>query len=32
VIFFAVASCAAAAWAASRAVSQFRPSEVLHYE
>jgi lipoprotein-releasing system permease protein len=32
VTFFAVASCAAAAWAASRAVSQFRPSEVLHYE
>jgi lipoprotein-releasing system permease protein len=32
VTFFAVASCAAAAWAASRAVSQFRPSEVLRYE
>jgi lipoprotein-releasing system permease protein len=32
VSFFAVASCAAAAWAASRAVSQFRPSEVLRYE
>jgi lipoprotein-releasing system permease protein len=32
VSFFAVASCAAASWAASRAVSQFRPSEVLRYE
>jgi lipoprotein-releasing system permease protein len=32
VAFFAVASCAAAAWAASRAVSLFRPSEVLRYE
>ena len=32
VSFFAIASCAAAAWAASRAVSQFRPSEVLRYE
>ena len=32
VSFFAVASCAAAAWAASRAVSQFSPSEVLRYE
>jgi lipoprotein-releasing system permease protein len=32
VSFFAVASCAAAAWAASRAVSLFRPSEVLRYE
>jgi lipoprotein-releasing system permease protein len=32
VSFFAVASCAGAAWAASRAVSLFRPSEVLRYE
>jgi lipoprotein-releasing system permease protein len=32
VCFFAVASCAAAAWAATRAVSRFRPSEVLRYE
>jgi len=32
VCFFAVASCAGAAWAASRAVSLFRPSEVLRYE
>ncbi len=29
---FAVASCAGAAWAASRAVSRFSPSEVLRYE
>ncbi|MGO9307969.1 MAG: ABC transporter permease [Spirochaetia bacterium] len=32
VSFFAVVSCAGAAWAASRAVSLFRPSEVLRYE
>ena len=32
VSFFAVASCAAAAWAASSAVSRFRPAEVLRYE
>ncbi len=32
VCFFAVASCAGAAWAATRAVSRFRPSEVLRYE
>ncbi len=32
VAFFAVISCAGAAWAASRAVSRFRPSEVLRYE
>jgi lipoprotein-releasing system permease protein len=32
VSFFAVASCAAAAWAASSAVSHFRPAEVLRYE
>ena len=32
VCFFAVGSCAAAAWAATRAVSRFRPSEVLRYE
>jgi lipoprotein-releasing system permease protein len=32
VSFFAVASCAAAAWAASSAVSLFRPAEVLRYE
>src|SRR5208337_4430615 len=32
VSFFAVSSCAGAAWAASRAVSLFRPSEVLRYE
>ena len=32
VCFFAVISCAAAAWAATRAVSRFRPSEVLRYE
>jgi lipoprotein-releasing system permease protein len=29
---FAVTACVAAAWAASRAVSRFRPSEVLRYE
>jgi len=29
---FAVTACAVAAWAASRAVSRFRPSEVLRYE
>ena len=29
---FAVVACAGAAWAASRAVSRFRPSEVLRYE
>jgi lipoprotein-releasing system permease protein len=29
---FAVLACAAAAWAASRAVSRFRPAEVLRYE
>lgn len=29
---FAVTACVAAAWAASRAVSAFRPSEVLRYE
>jgi lipoprotein-releasing system permease protein len=29
---FAVAACVTAAWAASRAVSLFRPSEVLRYE
>jgi lipoprotein-releasing system permease protein len=29
---FAVAACAIAAWAASRAVSRFRPAEVLRYE
>jgi lipoprotein-releasing system permease protein len=29
---FAVAACVSAAWAASRAVSIFRPSEVLRYE
>jgi lipoprotein-releasing system permease protein len=32
VCFFAVGSCAAAAWAATRAVYRFRPSEVLRYE
>jgi lipoprotein-releasing system permease protein len=30
--FFAVLACVAAAWAASRAVSGFRPAEVLRYE
>lgn len=29
---FAVTACVAAAWAASRAVTRFRPSEVLRYE
>jgi lipoprotein-releasing system permease protein len=32
VSFFAVTACTVAAWAASRAVSRFRPSEVLRYE
>jgi lipoprotein-releasing system permease protein len=32
VSFFAVASCAGAAWAASGTVSLFRPAEVLRYE
>ena len=32
VAFFAVAACAVAALAASRAVSRFRPAEVLRYE
>jgi lipoprotein-releasing system permease protein len=32
VAFFAVAACVLAAWAASRAVSRFRPAEVLRYE
>ncbi|HVO40858.1 MAG TPA: ABC transporter permease [Spirochaetia bacterium] len=32
VCFFAVASCAGAAWAASRAVAGFRPAEVLRHE
>jgi lipoprotein-releasing system permease protein len=32
VAFFAVAACVGAAWAASRTVSRFRPSEVLRYE
>jgi lipoprotein-releasing system permease protein len=32
VCFFAVLSCTGAAWAASRAVSRFRPAEVLRYE
>jgi lipoprotein-releasing system permease protein len=32
VAFFAVIACTGAAWAASRAVSRFRPSEVLRYE
>lgn len=32
VIFFAVTACTGAAWAASRAISRFRPSEVLRYE
>jgi len=32
VCFFAVLACTAAAWAASRAVSRFRPAEVLRYE
>jgi lipoprotein-releasing system permease protein len=32
VCFFAVAACVGAAWAASRAVSRFRPAEVLRYE
>jgi lipoprotein-releasing system permease protein len=32
VIFFAVAACTGAAWAASRAISRFRPSEVLRNE
>jgi ABC-type lipoprotein release transport system permease subunit len=32
IAFFAVAACAIAAMAASRAVSRFRPAEVLRYE
>ncbi len=32
VSLFAVSACVAAAWAASRAVARFRPSEVLRYE
>jgi lipoprotein-releasing system permease protein len=32
VCFFAVLACTGAAWAASRAVSRFRPAEVLRYE
>ncbi|HET6485808.1 MAG TPA: FtsX-like permease family protein, partial [Spirochaetia bacterium] len=32
VVFFAVLSCAGAALGASRAVSRFRPAEVLRYE
>jgi len=32
VCFFAVLACTGAAWAASRAVSKFRPAEVLRYE
>jgi lipoprotein-releasing system permease protein len=32
VSFFAVAACVGAAWEASRAVSRFRPAEVLRYE
>ena len=32
VAFFALIACAGAAWAASRAVSRFRPAEVLRYE
>ncbi|HUI69711.1 MAG TPA: ABC transporter permease [Spirochaetia bacterium] len=32
VCFFAVLACTSAAWGASRAVSWFRPSEVLRYE
>jgi lipoprotein-releasing system permease protein len=32
VCFFAVFACVGAAWAASRAVSRFRPAEVLRYE
>jgi lipoprotein-releasing system permease protein len=32
VTFFAVGACAVASWAAARAVSRFRPSEVLRYE
>ena len=32
VCFFAVLACTGAAWAASRAVSKFRPSEVLRNE
>ncbi len=32
VSFFALIACVAAAWAASRAVSRFRPAEVLRYE
>ncbi len=32
VCFFAVLACTAAAWAAARSVSGFRPAEVLRYE
>ena len=32
VVFFAIGSCVAAAAAATRAISRFRPSEVLRYE
>ena len=32
VALFALLACVAAAWAASRAVSRFRPAEVLRYE
>jgi lipoprotein-releasing system permease protein len=32
VSFFAVMACTGAAWAATRAISRFRPSEVLRYE
>ncbi len=32
VCFFAILACTGAAWAASRAVSRFRPAEVLRYE
>jgi lipoprotein-releasing system permease protein len=32
VCFFALFACVGAAWAASRAVSRFRPAEVLRYE
>ncbi|MGA2612848.1 MAG: ABC transporter permease [Spirochaetia bacterium] len=32
VCFFAVLACTGAAWAAARAVSRFRPAEVLRYE
>lgn len=32
VSFFAVMACTGAAWAATRAIARFRPSEVLRYE